>query len=399
MQREVRARTEVEKSFVASARAMVPVLAERAPRAEAERRIPAETIEDFRKAGFFRILQPKRHGGFELDPNVFYEVQMTLAEGCASTGWVFGVMGVHNWQIALFDSRAADDVWRRDDSVLISSSYMPKGQVKRVAGGFELSGRWGFSSGVDHADWAFLGGIIMPEGSSPGSPDFRTFLVPRADFKVIDTWHVIGLKGTGSKDVVVENAFVPEYRTHSMKDGFSGTSPGLVDNPAPLYRLPFGQVFVRAVSAASIGALQGALDAFRAFGSTRVSANDFSSTAQDPAAQLSAADTALAIDDMKLELFRSFDSMLATLERGHPLDIEARIHYRYQSALCAERCAQHVDRLLHSCGASGIFSGNPIGRFFTDIHAARAHYANNPDRFGRNYGGVLLGMKNADLFI
>ena len=399
MQREVRARTEAEKSLVASARAMVPILAERAAGADAERRIPAETIDDFRKAGFFRILQPKRHGGFELDPNVFYEVQMTLAEGCASSGWVFGVMGVHNWQIALFDSRAADDVWRRDDSVLISSSYMPKGQVKRVAGGFELSGRWGFSSGVDHGEWAFLGGIVMPEGSTPGSPDYRTFLVPRADFKVIDTWHVIGLKGTGSKDVVVENAFVPEYRTHSARDGFTGTSPGLADNPAPLYRLPFGQVFVRAVSAASIGALQGALDAFRVFGSTRISSNDFSSTSQDPVAQLASADTAIAIDDMKLELYRAFDSMLATLGRGDSLDVESRIHYRYQSALSAERCAEHVTRLLHSSGASGIFQGNPIARFFADIHVARAHYANNPDRFGRNYGGVLLGLQNSDLFI
>jgi 3-hydroxy-9,10-secoandrosta-1,3,5(10)-triene-9,17-dione monooxygenase len=276
---------------------------------------------------------------------------------------------------------------------------MPKGQVKRVAGGFELSGRWGFSSGVDHGEWAFLGGIVMPDDNNPGSPDYRTFLVPRADFKVIDTWHVIGLKGTGSKDVVVENAFVPEYRTHSARDGFTGTSPGLADNAAALYRLPFGQVFVRAVSATSIGALQGALDAFRAFGSTRISSNDFSSTAQDPVAQRASADTAIAIDDMKLELYRGFDSMLATLERGEPLDIESRIHYRYQSALSAERCAEHVTRLLHSCGASGIFQGNPIARFFADIHAARAHYANNPDRFGRNYGGVLLGLQNSDLFI
>lgn len=273
---------ELEKSLLAQARAMVPILAERAARADAERRLPFETIADFREAGFFRILQPKRFGGYELHPRVFYDVQMTLAEGCASSGWVFGVMGVHNWQLALFDPRAAEDVWGKDDRVLISSSYMPKGQVKRVAGGFRFSGRWSFSSGVDHADWVFLGAIVMPEGDQPGTPDFRTFLVPRADFEVIDTWHVMGFKGTGSKDVVVKEAFVPEYRTHSVRDGFSGTSPGLESNPGALYRLPFGQVFVRAVSAASIGALKGALDAFREFGSKRISANDFSATAQDP---------------------------------------------------------------------------------------------------------------------
>nr|UXE46185.1 flavin-dependent monooxygenase, oxygenase subunit HsaA [uncultured bacterium] len=395
MQREA----ELEKSLLARAREMVPILAERASRADAERRIPPETIDDFRTAGFFRILQPKRFGGYELHPRVFYDVQMTLAEGCASSGWVFGVMGVHNWQLALFDPRAAEDVWRHDDSVLISSSYMPKGQVKRVAGGFRFSGRWSFSSGVDHADWAFLGAIVMPEGDQPGAPDFRTFLVPRTDFEVIDTWHVMGFKGTGSKDVLVKDALVPEYRTHSVRDGFSGASPGLAANPAPLYRLPFGQVFVRAVSAASIGALQGALDAFREFGGKRVSSNDFSATAQDPSAQLAASSTAAAIDEMKRELFGSFGAMMATLERGDPLDLQDRIHYRYQSARAADRCVEHVSKLFRSCGASAIFTGNPIGRFFADIHAARAHFANNADRYGRNYGGVLLGQPNADLFL
>jgi 3-hydroxy-9,10-secoandrosta-1,3,5(10)-triene-9,17-dione monooxygenase len=315
-----------------------------------------------------------------------------------SSAWVFGVVGVHNWQIALFDPHAAHDVWERDTSVLISSSYMPKGQVKRVAGGYRFSGRWSFSSGVDHAQWAFLGGIVMPEKEGD-KPDFRTFLVPRTDFKVIDNWHVIGLRGTGSKDVVVEDAFVPEYRTHRMLDGFSGTSPGVAANPAPLYRLPFGQVFVRAVSAASIGALQGALTRFREFGSTRVSSNDFSSMAQNPVAQLAAADAALAIDAMKLDLFGSFDSMMSKLRGGESLDIGDRIHYRYQSALAAERCTEHISRLFKACGAGGIFLANPIARFFTDIHAARAHYANNPDRYGRNYGAVLLGQENTDLFL
>ncbi len=398
MQREVRATTEIEKSLVARAREMVPILAERAARADQERRISAETIDDFREAGFFRILQPKRYEGYELDPHVFYEVQMTLAEGCMSSAWVFGVMGVHNWQIALFDPRAPEDIWSRDTSVLIASSYMPKGLVKRVAGGFRFSGRWSFSSGIDHAEWVFLGGAVIPEGAA-GTPEYRTFLVPRADFKIIDNWHVMGLKGTGSKDVVVEDAFVPEYRTHNMKDSFSGTNPGLRVNPAPLYRLPFGQIFVRAVSSASIGALRGALNAFRVFGSKHVSANDFSSTAQDPAAQLAAADAALAIDEMRLGLFHSFDSMLSKLRSGQPLAIEERLHYRYQSALAAERCAEHVTRLFHSYGAQGIFLGNPIARFFADIHAARAHYANNPDRFGRSYGGVMLGQQNTDLFI
>lgn len=399
--REVKAGTqkgeaEIARSLLARARELVPVLAERAARAEQQRSIPTETIADFKRAGFFRVIQPRRYGGYELDPQVFFELQMTLAEGCMSSGWVYGVVAVHNWQLALFESRAQEDVWSKDSAVLIASSYMPTGQVRRVEGGFRFSGRWGFSSGVDHADWLFLGGIVP---SASGGPDYRTFLVPRSDIHLNDNWHTVGLKGTGSKEVVIDDAFVPEYRTHRAIDGFAGTSPGLRVNPAALYRLPFGQIFVRAVSSASIGALQGALNAFRVYGSKRVSTNDLKRTAEDPAAELAAADAALAIDDMKLALRRNFAAMMETLRRGEALDVNDRIHYRYQSAAAAGRCAEHIDRLFHACGGQGVYTDNPIGRFFVDIHAARLHYANNPDKFGRNYGGVLLGLGNTDFFI
>lgn len=388
--------TELAKSLLARAREMVPILVRRAALAEHNRSIPAETIADFKQAGLFRVIQPKRYGGYELDPDVFFDIQMTLAEGCMSSGWVYGVVAVHNWQLALFDARAQEDVWAKDSSVMIASSYMPKGQVERVDGGFRFSGRWGFSSGVDHANWLFLGGIVS---SKNGVPDYRTFLVPRSDISINDNWHTVGLKGTGSKEVVINGAFVPEYRTHRAIDGFAGTSPGSSVNQAPLYRLPFGQIFVRAVSTASIGALQGALNAFREYGSKRVSINDQGRTAEDPAAALAAADATLAIDDMKLALHRNFAAMMATLRRGESLDVNDRIHYRYQSAAVAGRCAEQIDRLFHACGGNGLYTDNPIGRFFVDIHAARMHYANNPDKFGRNYGGVLLGLGNTDFFI
>src|SRR5271155_577186 len=144
---------------------------------------------------------------------------MTLAEGCMSSGWVYGVVAVHNWQLGLFDARAQEDVWAKDSSVLIASSYMPKGQVERVDGGFRFSGRWNFSSGVDKAEWLFLGGIVSTKN---GVHDYPTFLVPRSDISINDNWHTVGLKGTGSKEVVIEGAFVPEYRTHRAIDGFVG---------------------------------------------------------------------------------------------------------------------------------------------------------------------------------
>ena len=246
--------TVTAEELIQRARDLVPTLKERAAQCEADRRVPKETIADMQAAGFFEILKPAQYGGYEMDPQVFYAVVRTLAEGCMSTAWIYGVIGVHNWQIALFDPQAAADVWKDSNDVLIASTYMPKGQVTPVEGGFKFSGRWAFSSGIDHCDWVFLGGLIFGGEGEP--PEYRTFLIPRSDFKVIDTWHVMGLKGTGSNDVVVEDVFVPEYRTHKASDGFMGTNPGRDTFTADLYKLPFGQIFVRAVSTAAIGALQ-----------------------------------------------------------------------------------------------------------------------------------------------
>ncbi|MCW3479692.1 acyl-CoA dehydrogenase family protein [Neisseriaceae bacterium JH1-16] len=386
------------EELIARARALIPQLRERATRAERERRVPAETIADMQEAGLFRVLQPKRWGGYQLDPQVFFEVQMALAEGCMSTAWIYGVIAVHNWQLALFDERAQNEVWEKDSATLISSSYMPKGKIERVDGGFKLSGRWGFSSGVDHCDWAFLG-VLVPPAKPGGAPEYRTFLVPRGDFRTDDVWHTVGLKGTGSQDVVVEGAFVPDYRTHKAADGFAGTSPGLALNDAPLYQLPFGQIFVRAVSTATIGALQGALTSFLEASSGRVSVNDGSRTAEDPTAQQLAAEASLAIDEMRTMLLRNFASMMASLCAGEPLKLLDRIHYRVQSASVVDRCAQLVSRLFYSSGAHGIYLGSPLSRYFVDIHCARTHVANNVDKYSRNYGGVLLGRDNTDFFL
>ncbi len=383
--------------LVQRARDMIPRLKERAAQCEAERKVPDATVAEMQDAGFFRVLQPKQYGGYEMDPQVFYDVQMALAEGCMSTAWIYGVIGVHNWQIALFDPRAAEDVWGAGDTdVRIASTYMPKGQVTPVDGGFKFSGRWGFSSGIDHCDWVFLGGLIFSEGQPP---EYRTFLLPRSDFEVIDTWHVMGLKGTGSKDIVVKDVFVPEYRTHKASGGFMGTNPGRETFTADLYKLPFGQIFVRAVSTAAIGGLQGALDTFLDFAQVRV--GDMGNKTSDQApAQLAASDAALAVDEMKLVLQRNFDVLMDKIRAHQPLDdIRQRSHFRYQAAQVVERCARHAYQLFSACGGRGIFLDFPLHRYLSDMMAARGHYANNPEQFGRNYGSVLLGKENTDYFL
>ena len=383
--------------LVARAAAMIPVLRERANACEAGNKVPDATIADFQDAGFFKILQPKRYGGYEMDPEAFYEVQMKVAEGCMSSAWVLGVVAVHNWQLALFDPQAQEDVWGSDPTTLISSSYMPRAEVTPVEGGYRISGRWGFSSGVDHCEWAFLGGLV-PDPET-GKPDFWTFLVPRKDFKVLQIWDTIGLGGTGSHDVTVEDAYVPAYRTHRSKDGFASTNPGAKSNPAALFKLPFGQVFVRAVSSSSIGALQGALDLFLESGAHRLSNNSFASASGDPDVQMLIAETQSAIDEMKTILFRNFAVLNEAARKGESADLETRLRFRFQSAQISGRCCAMISRIFALSGADAIYRGNPIARAFCDIHAGRTHVANNPNTVGRNVGGVMLGAPNTDSFI
>lgn len=388
------------QELVERARAMVPTLKDRAAEAAAQGQVHKETVQEMADAGLFRVLQPTRWGGYELDPQVFFDVQMTLAEGDMSVAWIYGVIAVHNWQMALFDDRAAQEVWGDDTSVLISSSYMPVGKVEHVEGGLKLSGRWGFSSGSEHCDWVFLGAIVPPKDGEPaGAPDMRTFLIPRSDYEIVENWDTVGLKATGSNDIVVDGAFVPEYRTHKAGDGFICNSPGNAVNTAPLYRLPFGQIFVRSVSSGAIGALQGAIDSFIDVASKRVGVNDGKKGSQDPDAQMAVATAQTYVDELKLVLKRNFEHMMSVAESGGELDINDRIKMRYDSALVIQKCVEGVDMMFNVCGGGGIFNSHPVSKYWLDIHAGRGHVANQPGKFGRNLGGVKLGEPNGDFFL
>lgn len=383
--------------LVARARELAPTLAERSKKADELRRLPDETIEDFQQAGFFKILQPSRWGGYELSPKALFDVQMAVAKGCPSSAWVLGVVAVHAWQLGLFAEQAQKDVWGEDPTTLISSSYAPTGKIERVEGGFKVSGRWSFSSGCDHGKWVFLGGFAP---SAPdGPPDMRTYLLPRSDYVIEDNWHVIGLKGTGSKDIVVNGAFVPEHRTHRLIDGFKGLSPGNAVNTSPLFKMPFGQIFVRSVSSTSVGIAEAALETFVSVASKRIAAGDQTKVAGDPSVQDLAAEAAQIVDELKLVLNRNMDELYAAAVRGESLPVPRRVHFRYTSSDAADRACQIVSKLFNAAGGRAIFLGNPLLRYFLDVNAARAHYANNPDKPARNFGGVQLELKNTDYFI
>jgi 3-hydroxy-9,10-secoandrosta-1,3,5(10)-triene-9,17-dione monooxygenase len=371
--------------------ALQPLFRQNAEQARHARKVPAENIDALQEAGFFLALQPAEWGGHELSPQDFFRMQIAIAEACMSTAWASGIVAVHAFQIALMDRRAQQDVWGDCIHTRVSSSYAPMGKVEPVEGGFRFSGRWGWSSGCDHCTWALLGGLL-PDGT------YRTFLVPRQDYVIEDTWHSMGLQATGSNDIVVENAFVPDYRTHKQSDGFQGTNPGVTEQSPALYRLPWAQLFIRVVSTPAIGAAMDALALYQQLVTGKAS-GDVTKLAGDLATQTRVAHASNTIAEMSAVMFGNFDAMLNSLDAGEDISLESRILYRYQASLVIDKCIALVDELFASAGGSSVFVGSEIQQRFLDIHTARAHVANNPTSFARNLGAVSLGAENKDFFV
>ncbi len=363
----------------------------RAEEAKTIRKVPAENIQALQDVGFFLALQQKAHGGYELDPQDFFRMHLAIAEACMSTAWASGIVAVHAFQIALMDKQAQEDVWADNIHTRISSSYAPMGKVEVVDGGFKFSGRWGWSSGCDHCEWVLLGGIIPGEG-------YRTFLLPKSDYQIVDTWHSMGLRGTGSNDIVVEGAFVPEHRTHKQMDGFLLTNPGVDDSSADLYRMPWAQLFIRVVSTPAIGACKDAINLYKEIVGKKMTMDE-SKHGGDPATLERISHALNEVREMEVVMMSNFDQMMKAIAQGETISIDDRALYRYQAALVIDKSMALVDSLFAMAGGSSVFEGSDIQQRFLDIHTARAHVANNPLGFARNLGALALGGENQDFFI
>lgn len=378
--------------LIRKARDLVPLLRTREAQAIANRQVPDETIRDFIEAGFFKVLQPKRYGGYELSPSVYCEIARTLAEGCMGSAWVYGVIAVHNWQLALFDPRAAEDVWGTDPEVLISSSYMPTGKVTRVDGGYRLSGRWAFSSGSAHCDWVILGANMIA-GDDSAEPEPFNFLLPRPDYEIVDTWHVMGLCPTGSNDIVVQDAFVPSHRVIRERDMFQMHCPGQSAHPGALYRIPFAQLFNRTVSSTSLGALRRALEVFVQTTKEKRATYTGQRLAGDTTIQEVVAEVKLVLNDLELRLVSDLGELDRRAESGD-WPIERRAELGHHTTAMVNSCVKAVDLLMLFSGGKAIYAGNAVQRAFLDIHCARAHVANNPYPYARNVGAMAFGFAN-----
>lgn len=378
-----------EAVLVERAKAMIPMLRARAAEVEQARSVPADIIEHFKQAGFFRILQPRRWGGYEMNPAVFFKVLMELGRGCCSSAWNMMILGIHTWEFGHLDPRACDDVWGKDDSVIVASSYAPFGTYRKVDGGYIINGRWPTSSGTDHGQWAFLGQILLDENKQP--VDRLSVLVPRTDYTILDDWHVFGLAGTGSKSVVVKDAFVPEYRTHSLAD-YSMSDRGNT------YLYPFSQIFYAAVSSAINGMAQGAVDVFIEQMQTRRDTTGGGKTSLSPYVKDRLGNAVARVRSSRARILHMMDETTRYTEQRELVPLDERVPGMLDIARVGRESEEAVMLLFKALSARGIYLDNPLQRILRDVIAAANHITQNADDTAGTLGGYLLGQPLPPLF-
>ena len=373
-------------------RDLLPGIRERADEAERLRVVPEASIKELEEVGFFRLLQPRRFDGLEADPVDFYTGVRDIAGACGSTGWVSSVVGVHPWQIALFPDAAQQAVWGTDTATRVSSSYAPTGKAVLSDGGYTLSGKWSFSSGCDHCSWVLLGGLVFNgEGQVV---DFKTFLVPRENYTINDVWNVVGLSGTGSNDIVVEDAFVPEAFTLSMGDTGRCFGPGQEQNPSDLYKLPFHSIFTGTITTPIIGMALGAYAEHVEMQQKRVRAAYLGEKASlDPFAAVRIARASSDIDAAWALLVNNIREEQACVARGEKIPLGLRLKVRRDQVLGTQRAIDAIDSLFEASGGRALATGTYLQRAWRDAHAGRVHAANDPERALQMYGAHEFGHK------
>ena len=373
------------------AESLVPVLRERAAKTEALRRIPDETIADLHKTGLFRMVQPARVGGSELPYSALVEITSIVGRGCGSTAWVLNNLASHHWMLAYWPKQAQDEIWGPSPDILIASAFnFPGGRARKAEGGYRLSGRWPFSSGIDASGWNMFAAVVPDEQT--GSSEYRVFLLPASDYAVIDTWYVSGLAGTGSKDVVVNDVFVPEHRTLSTEAGKGGPHPGSAVNPAPLFRLPWFALFGFVIGGVSLGIAKGAIEQYVAATRSKLGTYTGRSLADFSTMQVHVAEAGARIDAAEALMLRDCAEAMQYGEESKVPPMEDKVRWRRDGAFAARLCTEAVDVIFTAAGGGAIYESNALQRAFRDIHAANGHFGVNWDANGINYGRVALGL-------
>jgi 3-hydroxy-9,10-secoandrosta-1,3,5(10)-triene-9,17-dione monooxygenase len=384
-------------TMIGRADALVPQLRDRAPRTEELRRLPPETERDLHEAGLFRILQPKRVGGSESDYVALVDCADALGQGDASVAWNFANLASHHWMLGMFDKRAQDLVWNKDPDCLIASSFVfPAGRARKVDGGYVLRGNWPFSSGVDSSEWNMLASVVWSEDEADGI-EYRIFLLNKRDYKIHDTWNATGLRGTGSNDVEVDDAFVAEPMTLAVSNLDGGPTPGSAVNPNALYALPVFSLFPYVLSGVALENAQSCLNDYVDIARHRASTYNRAKIGDLQSTQIKIAEASAKIDAARLIMRSTCIEAMADARSGHVPDTAAKTRFRRDGAYSVNLCTEAVSLLFAASGARGLYTSGALQRQFRDAHAINSHLAFNFDAAGTNYGRVALGLPSENL--
>jgi 3-hydroxy-9,10-secoandrosta-1,3,5(10)-triene-9,17-dione monooxygenase len=378
-------------------RALLPGLRSRAEQTEELRRLPPETERDLHEAQLFRILQPKRVGGLELDYVALVDCADLLARADASVAWNVANLASHHWMLAMFDRRAQDRIWGEDPNVLIASSFIfPAGRARRVKGGYELRGSWPLSSGVASCQWNMLASVVASEDEADGV-EYRIFLLPKTDYTILDTWKAAGLRGTASNDVEVLDAFVADDMTIAVNDLGGGPTPGSATNPNALYQLPVFSLFPFVISGAALGNAQACLDDYVEGAQHRASTYNRAKLSDLQTTQIKIAEASAKIDAARLIMRSSCIGAMADARSAHVPGMATKTRYRRDGAYSVNLCTEAVSLLFAASGARGLFTSGVLQRQFRDAHAINSHIAFNFDAAGTSYGRIALGLPSDNL--
>lgn len=370
---------------VRRAKALAPRIRERALRCERERRVPRESIDEFVAAGLGRIMTPKRWGGYEMSHDVAADVILEISAACASTGWCCSFLLIHVWWFTAFPIEAQHDVYGDGPDVNLAASFAERGgTATAVDGGFRLSGRFKWTSGVDHCTWTMVGAHTL----GAGAPHNRLFLLPQKDYRVEDTWYNAGLRGTGSNDVVVDDVFVPAYRTVGFEEVRKCTAPARQIVDGPVYKMP-SRARNHELVAPMLGAARGALEDWLRWSRGRVSNYNGASFTDDAHRQLTTSHVEALLDAAELVMRRN----LALVRNGGPFsdDVLSLIHA--SGGRSALWICEASDLLLRMAGASGLLDENSIQRAWRDVHAISMHGSLNAGVSGTERGRILLSAE------
>jgi alkylation response protein AidB-like acyl-CoA dehydrogenase len=376
---------------------MVPMLRERATATERERRVSDDTTRAFREAGFFKLMQPARYGGYEYGFTAFMDVISELARGCTASAWGCSLGAVHQWLIGTFPKQAQDDVWGEDPGAIACGSYAPATLAQAVDGGYMVQGRWLFASNIDNSQWALLG-VHFPGAEKGAPPQAGFLLVPRKDWTIEDDWHVAGQAGTGSKAVLIDQpVFVPGHRKLTFAEASSGRPPGAEVNANPIYRIPFLSAVPVCLVSPVIGTAQGAVEAFIELCATRVTrgaaAGGGARLAEFFPVQSRLAEASACVDAARLMLDRDTTEVEQMAHAGMTITVADRIRNRRDHAFAARLSKDAVEAVFGCVGGAGFSLDQPIQRMWRDANSIVRHYSLNWDAVSSMVGQHLLGLE------